>query len=184
VFFKEVDLWNDETGEYELIHNIDRATLNKLESAGLEIVNIGNGEINSTAEELADNQISTAAVFEYDDGDDEAEFEFWLCGSEKAASMEYGFCDAVDYISLPTEFRNGFYLSICNISGLEVNPELDARIVDAAGNTVEHLDINESFDLSGLNPYADYYVKLSIAPDEICYGDLYIMDQPYNMYLA
>ena len=96
--------------------------------------------------------------------------------------MEYGFCDAVDYVTLPTEFRDGFYLSFRYIEGLVINPELDASIVDASGNTVEHLDIDDWFDLSDLNPNENYYVKLSIAPDEICYGDLIIEYHPYNTY--
>ena len=153
-----------------------------LEGSDVEIVNnLGLTGFKGRTEELGDNKISGAAVMELNSkkvGADE--IDFWLCGAKKAASVDHGFADAVDYVKYVKNsgdedlvFRQTSYADLDNLT---------CEVFDSSGKKLT--GSKYSMAMAGYELEADvtswnngtYYLKLSTASNKAFSGEIEIDD--------
>ena len=159
---------------------MDDTTLALFKNAGIDIVNVGEsyGTFSGRANELANNTFQTAeAISEYDEG-----FAAWLCGADKAASMEYGMCDDVDFYSF-TKDADKNYINFYMSEGTY------GQILDSAGNVIKGFNGGgyspESLDISNLANGGKYVIMLTIDSDKCGYANIsYEEENMYDYYLA
>ncbi len=158
------------------VRSIGQTALEFFKSAGIRIINAGEDEytsFKSSTYELSDNTFASASdEFDEDDG----ELEFWLCGANKAASMEYGFCDSVDFVRFLADYDEGevFAMYGSDVDGVSV------EIFNAHGTKVDEWDpASGVYELDNLNVDQQYVLKISVASDSSFSGGIQIFDEDH-----
>ncbi len=160
--------------------SVDDTTLALFKNAGIDIVNVGEsyGTFSGRAKELANNTFQTAEVISEDDEG----FAAWLCGADKAASMEYGMCDDVDFYSF-TKDADKNYINFYTYGGI------NGQLLDSAGNVIAAFNGDEYYydllDISSLANGGKYVIMLTIDSDKCGFASISFEEENmYDYYLA
>ena len=145
-------VFDDETFEQ------NRDTIEMLEQAGFQLINGADSvyEFSTPERELADNSRTGAVVLDDDDNVD-----IWLCGEEKAQSLDYGFADTTDWVKIVKtddveSVDGGFYGDIDTDS-------LTVTLYDSRGQNGVAVDLDEwGFSLTDLKN-GTYYMRFTVS---------------------
>ncbi len=155
-------VFDDETFEQ------NRDTIEMLEQAGIRLINGADSVYHfSTPErELADNSRTGAVVL--DGKDDADDVDIWLCGEEKAQSLDYGFADTTDWVKIvktdDVESVYGGFFSDIDTDSLTVT------LYDSRGQNGVAVDLDESgFSLTDLKN-GTYYMRFTVSGSGSVYG--------------
>ena len=95
--------------------------------------------------------------------------DIWLCGSEKANSVDFGFTDAVDYVKI---VKNSSWDEMyMYIGGVDMESDCYIELLDKNGNHLEDVVLSDGGDT-----YIDdlknctYYLKFTVASNSSCSG--------------
>ena len=158
----------DETGEQL---TLNASELARLKNAGISIYNtIGySWGFYGPQQELSDNVLATADTWPVYE---EVDREFYLCGEQKASSVEYGFADPVDYIRF---YKRGEATVQFGIDSCDNIDNFTLSVLDSKGNLVRNIDI-DGYDFpygeQDISTLADgtYYLKLAVTSNSYASG--------------
>ena len=95
----------------------------------------------------------------------------WLCGSEKANSVDFGFTDAVDYVKIVKNSSWDEMYIYMYIGGVDMESDCYIELLDKNGNHLEDVVLSDGGDT-----YIDdlkngtYYLKFTVASNSSCGG--------------
>lgn len=155
--------------------SIDKSgIMNFVKGTDINVVNtLGKYGFRGYIDEQCDNKISGSSVLTLRDTTDEA--DFWLCGKNFAANVDFGLADAVDYIKLDKTSA---------ISELEIGAsgnygsDWTFAVLDASGNTLSGSKYALMTDGSNYDYTVDisswsngtYYLKFQVAANSALNG--------------
>ena len=157
---------------------ISDALIEKCEGTGITIVNGLDypWSFDSIKEARADDTRAGAKTVKDNSPDYEDETDIWLCSQEVADSVEFGFCDTVDYIKIEIPGNSGGEVQIFNYSSFEY---VDIELQDKNGNFIRNIapGADEFFGSFYFNlDRGTYYLKFTVHEGEYFIGAIELDD--------
>ena len=151
--------------------NLSDSLIDRLKNAGITIINgLNYGyDFESVKAEKADDTINGTGVKVLSEEDDYC--GIWLCGSEKANSVDFGFTDAVDYVKIVKNSSWDEMYMYMYIGGVDMESDCYIELLDKNGNHLEDVVLSDGGDT-----YIDdlkngtYYLKFTVASNSSCGG--------------